>query len=95
MDRICVRCLLGDQAHHPGIHLHSHHLLDLLKQLHGQVSSPWSNLKNGVCGFQTGLINNGLHHHGISENVLTLAPEELDTCTRLCCEVAYQKSCSD
>mmetsp|Transcript_4195 Transcript_4195/g.11829 ORF Transcript_4195/g.11829 Transcript_4195/m.11829 type:complete len:298 (+) Transcript_4195:685-1578(+) len=66
--------------HHSVVELDCHHLFGLLQQLHRQVSSARPDLQHGVCGLDTGLLHDGLHHQRVLQDVLPLALVKLDAC---------------
>ena len=80
-------CMLGASAaaaaHHPVVHLNSNHPPRPLQQLHGQVARARADLQHDIRGLDACLVDDGLDHQGVLQDVLPLALQELDAwCTQ-------------
>lgn len=70
----------GPCTHHAGVQLHGHHFFRAFQQLHGQVARAGPNFQDHIGGLEPGLVDDGLHHQRVFQDVLAFGLVELDAC---------------
>ena len=63
------------------VKFYSDDLLGSFQQLHRQVASTGTYLKNNICAFDTSFVYNGLNNQRVFQNMLALALVKLDACS--------------